>query len=85
MTIIEAKELLQNVPLPCISPGTYPMALESGTMSSSSFEFKTRLVTFSGAFTTDLIKGGFESCTNQACSDGSQGIGLIGTFSATKQ
>lgn len=85
MTIIKAKKLLQDAPLPCIPLGTYPKAIDSGTMSSSSFEFKAGLAKFTGTLTADLIKGIFESCPDQACSDGSPGVGLIGDFSATRQ
>ena len=82
-TITKADKLLQSVP--CSQLGAYPETILAGTVSSATAQFSVGTIDFSATFTTDLMKGTFESCPDQACSDGSRAVGSTGEFSLTRQ
>lgn len=72
--------------VPCSPKGTQPSAPLTGTVSSSSFKFiVANVIDFAGTFTSDLMQGTFESCSNQICADGTGATGSIGEFTATRQ
>ena len=72
--------------VPCGATGAQPSFPLTGTVSSSRAEFTVAdIIKFSSSFTTDLMQGTFESCSNQICSDGTRAVGAIGEFKVMRQ
>ncbi len=82
-TITNINQLIAAVPCGALGPQQL-MALQ-GTVSSSSFQFTSGTIEFNSTYTTDLIKGTFESCSDQICNDGSRAVGAIGSFTGSRQ
>lgn len=69
----------------CSPIGKQPSALLTGTVSSSGYKFTVaNVVDFVGSYTTNTIRGTFESCPNQKCADGGFATGTIGDFKAVR-
>ena len=82
-TITKANQLLKSVP--CSGVGENPLAELSGTVSGALSDFSSSVIDFSASFTGQLFKGTFESCPDQACSDGSHAVGAVGDFTTMRK
>ena len=72
--------------VPCSTPGRQPSALLKGTVSSSEYKFTVAdVIDFKGMYTSDTIRGSFESCLDQKCRDGTSATGTTGDFKALRQ
>ena len=74
-----------NGKVPCSLPGKQLSSPLTGIVSSAGFKFTVVNIDFVGTYTTDTVKGTFESCPDQICSDGTRGTGSIGEFKLARQ